>query len=60
MITIPKTDSDSVWLNRQIREHLGAQTFTKRQEIAIAMLIQEIAYGYRHTISRQDWGPGWD
>lgn len=60
MIRIPDTDSDSRWLNRQIEGHLDGQTFTPKQEQAIKKLILEIAYGYRDTISRMDWGPGWD
>lgn len=60
MIQIQKTDSDSIWLNREITEHLKGQAFTSEQETAITKLIQEIAYGYRHTISSMNWGPGWD
>ena len=56
MIKIPKTDSDSAWLNKQIKEHLSSHTFTPQQEEAITLLILDISYGYRHTISRMEWG----
>ena len=57
-ITVPM--SDAAWLNRQIEDKLDKHTFTQEQEEAIKLTILEIAYGYRHTISRQEWGPGWD
>lgn len=60
MILIPENIRDSKYLNARICEHLGEQHFTPQQEIAIKNLIEDISSGYNHTISRQEWGLGWD
>jgi hypothetical protein len=55
-----ETTHDAAFLNQKVTEHLGTQTFTPEQEAAIIQVIRAIASGYRHTISRMEWGPGWD
>ncbi len=57
-----KEHRDARFFNKCISDTLyGAQgTFTEDQELRIKQLIRTLASGYQHTISRIEWGPGWD
>lgn len=47
-----RNNTDAVWLNKQIKEHVCDMYFSDEQKIVVVKLINEISYGYQHTISR--------
>jgi hypothetical protein len=54
-------DRDYRWLNRTIAPYVNQlirddQTLSLKQEAAIKQMLREIIAGYKHTISRLEWG----
>jgi len=51
---------DEKWVNGRITACLHGIEFTPEQEKAVVALITELVDGYTRTISRMNWGAGWD